>query len=354
MRRTMPLLVLVAFVFAAATACAQTTGEAAAAPKAWYDNIRVNGYFQTRFEARDYPDAYSDFDEFTVRRLYINIIAPFDDRTMSVVTWAGVGSGFRDGANSDWANIFVDHKVAPEWTVRFGQAPTHFGIDVCESATCMFTPERFAAGEGKPGLGIRGLYFAGPWDRGLWVMYDTRLRPNAGVPSPDNTGFRVVGSVHNGQFRATDQDKDKNYSLDVTYFDEWGQVGASWLDGTLKTGDSVDPREAFGLNARVYPGAFVENLGVQVEWLDGKWLGADRSGWYGQASYHFPDFPGIAYARYEGFSGADSAGDEDYKALHMGYKHEFTPLDEVTGQFTFGDFAGEDANEIIVQYQRKF
>lgn len=355
MRRIMPLLVLVALLLAAATAYAQAEEEAAAEPKAWYDNIRVNGYFQTRFEARSYPDGYSDFDEFTVRRLYINVIAPFDNKTTAVVTWAGVGPEFREGANSDWANIFVDHRVAPEWNIRIGQAPTHFGIDTCESATCLFTPERWAAGEGKPGLGLHGLYFAGPWDRGLWVMYDTRPRPNVMVPSADNTGVRVVGSVHNGQFRDTDKDSDKNVSLDVTYFDEWGQAGVSWLDGTYTTGGGVtDDRDAWNLNFRVYPGAFVRNVGFQGEWLDGKWLGTDRRGWYGQASYHLPDRPSIAYTRYQQFDPDTSVSDNKYKALQLGYKHEVTPLDEITVEYSLGDLGGDNANDLVVQYQRKF
>ncbi len=70
--------------------------EKAPAAKKWYDKIKINGYFQARFHARDYEEPSTasavsyDNEEFEMRRLYINIIAPFNKETMAVITWAGV------------------------------------------------------------------------------------------------------------------------------------------------------------------------------------------------------------------------------------------------------------------------
>ncbi len=123
--------------------------------------------------------------------------------------------GRRLTSETDWANIFVDYRPAPEWTIRMGQAPNYFGIDGSEGSSGRLTPERFAASEGLPALGLKGLYFAGPWDRGVWIVNDQR------AVTEDKTGLRTAFSVHNGNFRNQDDDNHKNISLDLEYFTQW-------------------------------------------------------------------------------------------------------------------------------------
>jgi len=112
-------------------------------------------------------------------------------------------------------------------------------------------------------------------------------------------------------------------------------------------------RDAFGLNVRVLPNGALGQWGFQAEWLDGEWMGTDRDGWYGQASYSFADHPGRAYARYEEFDPDADTADDEYEALHLGYIYNITPLDQVTLEYTLGECATMDADDIIVQYQRK-
>ena len=126
----------------AAVAAGQPVEKPAPAKPKWYDNIIINGYFQARYHAREYdavpasvspgfvanPNLKAEQDDFELRRLYINAIAPFNNKTQAVVTWAGVGPNFRTGnalsSETDWANIFVDYMPNKEWTFRIGQAPT--------------------------------------------------------------------------------------------------------------------------------------------------------------------------------------------------------------------------------------
>ena len=334
---------------------------APAAPpkKSWADSLMINGYFQTRFEGRQYDGIANERDEFTLRRLYMNVISPVDNTTTAVVTYAGVGPLFREGGGGSFENIFVDYKPVPTWTIRMGQAPNWFGLDAAESSSIRIPPERALVTEGNTVLGLSGLYAFGPSDRGLWVTWDGRPL------SPDKKqGLRVTGSVHNGQFQDTDKNNNKNVSLDAEYFTKWGQFGASWLDG-MYTNARVTPtatqdRSAFGLNLRLFPGVAVPNWGFQAEWLDGTWLGTDRTGWYAQASYHFPDKQNIAYTRYEEFNPNKNAVNDTYNGLHLGVKHSITPMDDVTLEYVLGNVgrgsAGGDfkADDLFVQYQRKF
>lgn len=351
----------------AAVAAGQPVAKPAPAKPKWYDGLIINGYFQARYHARQYdavpaapvtggfaanPALGSEQDDFEIRRLYINAIAPLSNTTSAVVTWAGVGPNFRSGtalsSETDWANIFVDYAPNPEWTFRIGQAPTWFGLDTCESSTCRFTPERWAASEGIPEVGLRGLWFSGPWDRGLYVINDQRYK------SPDKEGFRTSLSITNGNFRAQDNDSHKDLAFDTTYFAKWGQVGAGILDGQFAGND----REVIGFNFRILPGVICSKLQLQGEWLDGRWdatnsgTAHDVDGFYLQPSYHFADHPGTAYLRYEEFDFNKEAAGNTFEALHIGYIYDLTKMDKITVEYSMGELGSADHNDFMVQYQR--
>lgn len=351
----------------AAVAAGQPVEKPAPAKPKWYDNIIINGYFQARYHAREYdavpasvspgfvanPNLKAEQDDFELRRLYINAIAPFNNKTQAVVTWAGVGPNFRSGnalsSETDWANIFVDYMPNKEWTFRIGQAPTWFGIDTCESSSCRFTPERWAASEGVPEVGLRGLWFGGPWDRGVYAINDQRYK------SPDKTGFRTSLSITNGNFRSQDDDSHKDIAVDTTYFAKWGQIGAGWLDGQF----AGDDRDAIGFNFRILPGAFCDDhLGFQGEWLDGRWdatgsgMAHDLDGFYLQGSWHFDDHPGTAYLRYEEFDPNKDQNGDEFDALHIGYIYDLTKMDKITVEYSMGELGNYDHNDFILQYQR--
>lgn len=372
---TLILLVGIAALLAAslaavadpATTVATTVGaatmaaDAPAAPakKPWFENLRINGYVQARFESRDYDSMSTERDEFTIRRLYMNLIAPLNNETTFVGTFAGVGPDFRDGANLDFENLFIDYTPLPGFSVRFGQGPNFFGLDAAESSSIRIPTERALVAEGNSALGIRGLYALGPSDRGLWVTYDTRAF------SPTKEGLRAVVGVQNGQFQDTDKDDHKNVTVDAEYFTEWGQFGASWMEGTWTdtkpTPAVTSDRDAFGVNLRLFPNKLVRNMGFQAEWLRGDWFGAPREGYYGQASYHFDGHPGVAFARVENFDLNRDVANDDYDAVHLGYTYNVTPQDAVTAEVTLGTLgrgasvAGEDdTTDICVQWQRLF
>jgi hypothetical protein len=331
---------------------------AAPAKKNWYDNILINGYMQMRYWARDYKSTNKELDDFGIRRFYMNVIATHE-KGQIVATYAGAGSDFREGANADWENLFIDYRPKPEFNIRAGLAPNFFGLDACESSAPRLPPERALVAEGNTTLDLVGLYAYGPSDLGLWLMYDKRPKPHLTTPIPNNPGLRVDFTVHNGQYEKTDKNNNKNVGLDVEYFTNWGQFGASWLDGkytrTLTGGSTVtEPRKAFGLNFRAYPNMLVKGWGFQGEWIDGEWLGTDRDGWYGQASYHFKSHPGVAYTRYERFDPNDSAAKDDYKGLHLGYKYNLTPQDQLTLEYCDGEVGDKTADDLIMQYQRSY
>jgi len=322
----------------------------APAAKKWYDKAMISGYFQARFHTRNWDSQPSERDEFELRRLYINLISPFDKKTTGVVTWAGVGPTFREGASGTYENIFVDYKPQQNWNIRVGQAPNCFGLDAAESSSVRMPPERALVTEGIPGV-AGGLYAFGPSDRGVWVSWDGR-------PSSNNkkTGLRATASVHNGQFQDTDKNNDKNVSVDVDYFTDWGRFGAGWLDGeytrTVNDAPVTQPRRAVGVNFRVDPNTLVEKMGFQGEYIDGEWLGAETDGWYVQGSYHFDNHPGTAYLRFEQFDPNTAVANNDFEILHLGYIYNVTPVDKITVEYGYGEQGDADLDDLIVQYQR--
>ena len=330
---------------------------APAAKKNWYDNILINGYFQARFNAKKYDSTHADFSEFNIRRYYMNVIAHANPKTTAVATYTGNGPSFRDGNAATWENMFVEYYPDPEWTLRIGQCPNFFGLDAAESSSVRVTCERALVTEGNYVLGLNGLYFAGPSDRGAWFVYD--MRPDS--PSKKQ-GFRFVGAIYNGQFQATEKNGDKGLEADAEYFDTWGQAGISWVNGkytnTAAAGSPTADRNAIGANVRILPAPF---WGFQAEWLDGKWLGTERDGWYAQASFGFNAKQNLAFARYEEFDPNKDVENNSYKALHLGVKHNLTSQDQLTlegvaGKLGNGSVSGGTAttNDLIFQYQRSF
>lgn len=334
----------------------------APATKKWYEKSTINGYFQARMHTRDWDMQPNERDEFEIRRLYLNLIVPFDNKSTGVVTWAGVGPSFREGASGTYENIFVDYKPAPNWTIRAGQGPNWFGLDAAESSMGRMNPERAVVAEGVPGV-ASGLFAFGPSDRGVWATWDGRS-----LSASKKEGPRATVGVCNGQFQDTDKNNDKNVSVDVAYFTDWGQFGLSWLDGSYTrtlpdTTVVTEPRDAWGVNVRVLPDTLVENIGFQAEYIDGEWLGTERDGFYVQGSYHFDNHPGIAYVRYEQFDPNSNAADvpvaaagsanNEIEIMHLGYVYNLTPIDKITVEYGYGEQgSAADMDDFVVQYQR--
>jgi hypothetical protein len=324
----------------------------------WADKVKINGYFHTRAQWRDF-----DEDDFDLRRMYINLIVTPNDKTMAVVTWARIGPDWAGTTNADWANVFVDYKWSKEWTTRFGQGPDWFGLETAQGSGDRLALERASVLEGGRGKPL-GMYFQGPWDRGVWVTHN----PTHGKWEPQAT----LGVI-NGQFRGPERDDNRTLTLDLKWKQEWGQFGLSWLDGKYvwDVPAFVNPnapapaplpfymtsfdRKALLGYARWDPAG--SHWAVQGEYLDGEHLGADIEGWYTQLEYD-PSEEGTAYVKFEKHDaavGAPSAlGSPTYHAWIAGYAHNLDANNELTLQYTDGENAGASRNEVGFQWQLKF
>lgn len=313
---------------------------AAAQGDSWADRISLNGYFQTRYEARDWEGG---IDQFVLNRLYVTAVIKANERTTGIITWTRIGPDIQGQSNVDWANIFVDYAVNDQWTARIGQAPCWFGLECWEGSDGRLGLERAAFLAGVYGNSPVGMYFAGPWDEGIWL----RRNPSGSEPM-------VVLGVCNGQFRGADATHNKNVSVDLKWNPDWGQFGASWLDGELSMSSSSNRSALLGYVRWSPPGSA---LGFQAEYMQGELFGADIDGWYGQVSYTGLTEGGTAFVKYEEYDpDTDSSGNE-YDAIHVGYAQHLDPNNKVTVQYTNGENKGgcdTNANQIAVQWQMGF
>ncbi len=347
----------------------------APAQKPWYENVKVSGYGQMRYWNRRYdsqPASVPERSDFGIRRFYMNVNAT-GEHGQFVALFCGTGSDFRNSTETRWESLFGEYWPDKEWSLRMGLVPTLWGLDDSETSAIRLTPDRAMALEGSPWLGLTGLYAIGPSDYGLWAIYDNRAKPRLTVPTPDNPGWRLAASVCNGQYYMTDPNVNKNVGLDATYFTDWGQVGANWLNGQYTTAAAGSPtgnRRAFGLNARLIP---APHWGAQAEWVTGSWpnipmgLGSTRrEGGYGQANYSFDPAPGLpftpltgrnrqtAYVRWEWFDPDSSTPGNEYQGLHVGYRYRLTPNDDLTLEGVKGKIGPARNDDLMFQYQRTF
>ncbi len=322
------MLVLAAGILLIAVSGIQAT--AAGDRPAWYDQISISGYFQNRYEARQ-----DTVDDFFMRRLYVNLVGRLNDRTTAVVVFGRVGP---EDPNIDLSCAFVDYQVNDEWMVRVGQVPTNFGWDTAESSSKRLPLERFVGAEGiptRPGRpGIRGMYFAGPWDRGIYL-----------IRKPVNNAPKIIFGVVNGNFRNTDDNNNKTVSIDIKWSQPWGQCGISWMDG--KFGPSPNPadRDAIDIYFHTDPGSW----GFQGEYLDGSLMGHDIDGWYLQAAYQKD--AATPFVRYEVFDPNKSASGDTYTGLHIGCAYQLDKHNEITVEWVDADQCCTDYGQFGLQWQ---
>jgi len=317
-------------------AYAQQTGQTS-----WYDRISINGYASTRYDTGEALQ-----DGFNFRHLYLNVVGNVNDRTMGVITLSRVGPG---DPNIDLYIAMVDYRINDEWNVQLGQVPTWFGLEAWEGSSVRIPLERALILEGGPGF-----YYQGASDRGVWLRRK----------QIENTPMIVLG-VCNGEYRARDQNTNKTISADVKWNYDWGQCGASWMDGKLGPDATETPREAVGAYVRLFP----QPWGLQAEWADGKLLGAERDGYYVQGTYAFPDHPGKLFARWEEMSieaplsPGPGTSFSDYEALHFGYEYQLDESNEITVQWSDAEWSysgtgqtssTSDAGYGAVQWQYSF
>lgn len=296
----------------------------------WASKIKFNGYFQARGAAREWTGAN---DDFWLRRMYVNMIITPNDRTMGVISWTRIGpdpltTGLGAQTNTDWAMAFVDYKWNKEWMTRVGQAPDWFGLETAQGSSKRIALERAAILEGGPTLGSpMGLYFAGPWDEGIWLVRN---------PQHPNEPQAIFG-YFSGNFRGRDNDSGKDVSIDLKWKPAWGEYGLSWLKGKYadSAGGALTP-----LNDRNATLGYIRwapsnlPLAIQAEYVDGKLFGNDIDGGYAQLEYKVSP-QGTAFVKAEEFDPNDANPHDSWRALHVGYSHWLDSNNELTLQYSW-------------------
>jgi hypothetical protein len=364
-------------------------GEGAPQPPAkrssWAEKVAVTGYFQNRaeeFSAKAATPPITQVDKFYLRRLYVSIVAKTSDRSQAVVQVASDGP-FVHPTMTNWASVYSDYALGHHDTVRFGQAPTWFGIEAWQSSSQRLPFERAAFLEGGNGGKPFGMFGAGPWDRGIWWIH---------TPPHDSWAPQTILAVENGAFRNDPAINNKTVEADLKWAPKWGMFGFSWLNGTFF---QVPPIPALGNWFDVtYPipgGAYVPGWASATKMARDAMLGYVRvqqspktwafqseimagemnmhsvSGWYGQLELPIAQTPGTAFAKYETFNtDTDAPTGAIYQAWTLGYAHQLDNNNRLTAERTWGSngtapsatqggWAGSGTlNETGVQWQYSF
>lgn len=319
--RRITLCVAVAAMLCALGAAYAQDGES------WADRVSVQGYFHGRYDFGDTCRSGQPVDDsFNFRRMFLTLIASPNDQTTGIITLARCGPG---DPNIDLYHAYVDYKLSDDWNVQVGQVGTWFGLEGWESSSARLPLERALVTEGGPGF-----YFAGASDRGVWF----RRNPDPAKPSEP----LVVLGVCNGEFRAADTNSNKTLSVDLKWKRDWGLYGASWMNGKF-TGSAAGAvetnRSAWDAYVRVLPAPW----GAEAEYASGELMGCDIDGYYVQGMYAFPDVDGTLFARWEEFSRDSCAAAAaypaaDYEAWLIGYSHRLDESNELTIQWTDGEW----------------
>ncbi len=319
----------------------------------WAERVSINGYFQARYEALKWANAQDDFG---LRRMYINMMVDANERTKAVITWTRIGPDPALTSSTDWANIFVDYMINDQWTARIGQGPDWFGLETMQGSSARMALERAAVLEGGYGARPLGLYFAGPWDRGVWF-----------VRKPDGNEPMAILGIWNGQFRAGDQNTNKTISVDLKWHRPWGEFGASWMDGEWTNDDylgrplggqplgTTQDRSAMLGYVRWAPPN--SDWAFQSECVEGELFGNDIDGYYAQLERSGLTEGGTGFVKVEQYDPDTATANNAYEAVHVGYSQWLDQNNELTIQYTDGELKGasdESRDKIAVQWQFGF
>jgi hypothetical protein len=333
----------------------------AARPSAWADKVSVSAYFQSRYEG--FSANTGSQDRFMMRRAYLTILAKPSARSQAVITVGSDGSANIKTTAANWSNLYADYMLGKHDTVRFGQAPAWFGLEVAQSASQRLAFERAAFLQGSDAGKPSGFYAGNRWDRGLWWIHTP----------PDTTSWmpQTVVSVVNGVFRNDPVISDKTVAVDLKWQPKWGTYGVSWLNGAFQ--QPVDPTTITtsqpGFKNPTPKGQFIPGWAYNTKFSRDAWLGYIRvqaspktwalqteyaagtlnmysvRGWYGQAELPLAHTPGTAFAKYEWYNtDTDAPSGAVYDAWILGYAHQLDKNNKLTAQRTWGEIGGAIPN----------
>ena len=313
-------------------------------PADWTQKIKLTGYMQNRYEWFDVG-----VDQFTVRRAYLSLIAKPSDRSSAVMTWVRIGAGSTDVT---WDNLFFDYKLTDTDTLRFGQAPTWFGLEAAQSSSARIPLERAAFLEGGDMRKPPGLYWRGNTDRGLYWIH---------TPQDCTRSPQLILGVVNGAFRDNAKNSQLTCEIDLKMMPTWGQWGLSWLDGSWQGPNPFVPQTptpadvTFARNGLLgyvrYTGC--QPWAAQSEYLTGRFGGHGVQGWYGQLE-RLLGGSGTAFAKYEWYDPDRDAGSDVYQSWMLGYAHQLDANNRLTLQLANAERAGANVDEAGFQWQYGF
>jgi len=326
----------------AAKAAAPAAPAAKPAPK-WYDNIRLMGYWQARYEDRRevYPAGTPATDEFLIRRMYFGAIAKPNDRTTAVLLFRHLSFA----AGVDIEAMYVDYKLADQWNVEFGRVYNKFGWDAWESSSKRLPFDRFAGLEGYRNGGIRGLYFQGPTDHGIYIT--RKPTPTSSIWEPT-----VHVGLVNDNFIGAENNSNKGYEVALRWNDRQSlQWGAGYVNGTFTENVGTPPvatstdRRMLGLYVHRDP----KPWGFQAEYIDGELFGSDVNGWYGQLAYGAKS--ATPFVRYERFEPTEGTPGDLFKAVRAGCAWQIDKNNEITLEYMWAERGDVPVGQLGVQWQ---
>lgn len=319
----------------AAAPAAAAAKPAAPAATPWYDKLAISGYWHARYEDRTsrFPantppgtfnpaTAVKNNDDFLIRRMYLGITGKPNDRTTGVIMLRRLGN---INANAiDLEALFVNYAISPLYNVEFGRVYNKFGWDAWESSSKRLPFDRFAGAEGYTAGGVRGLYFAGPTDQGV---YFSRKSDGEWTPTV------YVGLVNSNFITNPDNNSNKAVSLDLKWKRDVVQFGASYIGGdyTEMVGNPAvrmtTLREMFGLFVHTDPNPW----GFQGEYLQGRLFGQEVKGFYGQVARKLGG--GTGYVRYEQYDPSLDVDGDLFDAWKFGYAWQMDKNNELTFEY---------------------
>ncbi|MGE5531311.1 MAG: hypothetical protein ACM3VW_04245 [Bacteroidota bacterium] len=317
-----------------------TPAPAAPAKENWYDKLAITGYWQSRYEARE-----DTFDEFIMRRMYLNFVGNWNPNFKTLLTLSRIPAGSDPNIEFEAAQVFW--RFANDYSIMFGQVFNNFGYDTWESSAKRLPFDRWAAGEGvasRPGRpGIRGLYWRGAADRGMYLTRHAR----GSEPT-------VIAGIVNGNYSLGENDNNKVLSLDLR-FNRPGnmQYGISSIYGdytdTTPGGPVTQPRRAVDLYFHTEPCPW----GFQAEYLKGQLFGNDVEGFYGQVA-HNGGGKGTPYVRYEQYNQNEDTSGDTYTSLRLGYAYQMDKRNEFTFEIQDAEAGNIDYSQLGAQWQFAF
>jgi phosphate-selective porin len=260
--------------------------------------IKVSGYTQARYNMFD--DSMYKPDEFDLRRVRVKFKGAVNEQ--GTVATVQVDLSKLDETGSGVVGLkdaIVEHPLGKDWRTRLGYSSVLFGFEVPYSSSRRLPFERSRAAK---------KLFPGERDTGIYFI---RESANHGEPE-------FVVAYSDGMADWEDDEQSAFVGRIQWPLPNKGAAGISYMDGSRTRGDEEYSQDVWGAHVRWNgPSGF----SAQAEYYDGKLLGTNVDGWYGQLEYAFPVSQWTGYYRYDTYDDGDP-GHDTYKRNTFGAAYQ--------------------------------